>query len=88
MTAYGGGYFAAALGDVSGKGTAAALLGALTIGILRAHIIEHASPPGEVLAILNDRINASHVNARFVAMLFALLDSKTGQLTIANAGSP
>ena len=85
---YGSGRFALALGDVSGKGTAAALLGALTIGILRAHTVDHPCAPAELLATLNDRINAARLNSRFVAMLFAVFDSNTRQLTIANAGSP
>lgn len=85
---YGRGRLAFALGDVSGKGTAAALLGALTMGILRAHTVDHVRPPPEVLATLNDWILAARLKARFVAMLFAVLDSGTRQLTLANAGNP
>lgn len=85
---YGNGRLALVLGDVSGKGTAAALLGALTIGILRAHTVDHPSAPAELLATLNERINAARLNARFVAMIFAVFDSNTRQLTIANAGNP
>ena len=85
---YGNGRLALALGDVSGKGTAAALLGALTIGILRAHTVDHPCAPAQLLATLNERINAARLNARFVAMLFAVLESNVRQLTIANAGNP
>ena len=85
---YGNGRLALALGDVSGKGTAAVLLGALTIGILRAHTVDHRCAPAEILATLNERINAARLTARFVAMLFAIFDSNTRQLTIANAGNP
>lgn len=85
---YGRGRLALALGDVSGKGTAAALLGALTMGILRAHTVDHVGAPPEVLATLNDRILAARLEARSVAMLFAVLDSGTRQLTLANAGNP
>ena len=85
---YGSGRLALALGDVSGKGTAAALLGALTIGVLRADTVDHAHAPAAVLATLNERINAARLNTRFVAMLFAVLDSTARQLTIANAGNP
>jgi sigma-B regulation protein RsbU (phosphoserine phosphatase) len=85
---YGSGRLAFALGDVSGKGTAAALLGALTIGILRAHSVDHPCAPAQLLATLNERINAARLNARFVAMLFAVFDSNSRQLTIANAGNP
>jgi sigma-B regulation protein RsbU (phosphoserine phosphatase) len=77
-----------ALGDVSGKGTAAALLGALAMGILRAQTVDHMGPPQDVLASLNDRIHAARLDARFVVMLFAVLDSNTRQLTLANSGNP
>src|SRR5215471_17987455 len=85
---YGSGRLALALGDVSGKGTAAALLGALTIGFLRAQTVDHADMPAGVLATLNERINAARLNARFVATLFAVFDSNARQLTIAKAGNP
>jgi sigma-B regulation protein RsbU (phosphoserine phosphatase) len=85
---YGSARLAFALGDVSGKGTAAALLGALTLGILRAHTVDNPCAPVELLARLNERINAARLNARFVAMLFAIFDSNARQLTIANAGNP
>jgi sigma-B regulation protein RsbU (phosphoserine phosphatase) len=85
---YGNGCLGLALGDVSGKGTAAALLGALTIGILRTHTVDHPCAPAELLATLNEQINAARLNARFVAMLFAVFDSNARQLVIANAGNP
>ena len=88
LLAYGSGRLALALGDVSGKGTAAALLGALVMGILRAHNVDHAVPAPEALAAINDRVHAVHLDARFVAMLFAVLDPGTRQLTLANAGNP
>lgn len=86
---YGSGRFALALGDVSGKGTAAALLGALVMGILRAHTADHYEAPApEVLAAINDRVHAAHLDTRFVVMLFAVLDPGTRQMILANAGNP
>jgi len=85
---YGSGRFALALGDVSGKGTAAALLGALVMGILHAHTADHTAPAPEALAAINDRVHAAHLDAPFVVMLFAVLDSATWQLRLANAGNP
>lgn len=85
---YGNGRLALALGDVSGKGTAAALLGVLVMGILRAHTVDHRASAPDVLAAINDRVHAAHLDARFVVMLFAVLDSGTGQLRLANAGGP
>jgi phosphoserine phosphatase RsbU/P len=79
---------ALALGDVSGKGTAAALLGALTIGILRTHTVNQWVCPSDVLAALNNYIVANRVDSRFVAMLFAALDTNTRRLALSNAGCP
>lgn len=85
---YGNGRLALVLGDVSGKGTPAALFGSLAIGILREHTVEHPCPPAEMLQMLNRRLYAARLDARFVAMLFALYDANTHQLTMANAGAP
>ncbi|MGA2812315.1 MAG: GAF domain-containing SpoIIE family protein phosphatase [Candidatus Acidiferrum sp.] len=85
---YGEGKLAMALGDVSGKGTAAALYGALAIGILREHVVVHNCPPAEMLATLNDRLQGGRLEARFIAMLFAVYDAPTRRLTLANAGCP
>lgn len=85
---YGTGCLAFALGDVSGKGTAAALLGALTIGILRTHTVNHPGCPSEVLAALNNYIVDNRLDSRFVVMLFAALDTNTRRLTLSNAGCP
>ena len=85
---YGSGCLALALGDVSGKGTAAALLSALAIGILRAQTVDHAASPPEVLAALNNYIHGARLDARFVVMHFGVLDQRTRRLTLANAGNP
>ena len=85
---YGNGRLAFVLGDVSGKGTPAALFGSLAIGILREHVVEHPCPPAEMLQMLNGRLYAARLDARFVAMSFALYEAATRQLTIASAGAP
>jgi phosphoserine phosphatase RsbU/P len=85
---YGNGRLALVLGDVSGKGTPAALFGSLAIGILREHVVEHPCPPAEMLKMLNGRLYAARLDARFVAMLFALYDPNAKQLTMASAGAP
>ena len=85
---YGKGRLAVALGDVSGKGTAAALFGSLAIGIMREHIVEHPCPPPEMLALLNRRLHGARLDARFIAMAFAVYDAGERRLTLANAGSP
>ena len=85
---YGEGRLGLALGDVSGKGTAAALFGSLAIGILREHTVEHACEPAEVLALLNRRLHGARLEAHFVAMLFGVYDAGARRLTVANAGAP
>jgi phosphoserine phosphatase RsbU/P len=85
---YGEGKLALALGDVSGKGTAAALYGALAIGMLREHVVTHNCPPAEMLETLNARLQGGRLEARFIAMLFAVYEAPTRKLTISNAGCP
>jgi sigma-B regulation protein RsbU (phosphoserine phosphatase) len=85
---YGKGRLAVALGDVSGKGTAAALFGSLAIGIMREHVVEHPCPPPEMLALLNRRLHGARLDARFVAMALGVYDAGERRLTLANAGAP
>jgi phosphoserine phosphatase RsbU/P len=85
---YGKGRLGFALGDVSGKGTAAALYGSLAIGILREHVVTHLCPPAEMLATLNGRLHSARFDSRFIAMLFAVYDAPSRKLTLANAGGP
>jgi sigma-B regulation protein RsbU (phosphoserine phosphatase) len=83
---YGEGRLALALGDVSGKGTAAALYGSLAIGMLRELSVEKKLAPADMLAMLNRRLHAARLEARFIALTFALYDAGDRRLTIANAG--
>ena len=85
---YGEGRLAIALGDVSGKGTAAALFASLAVGILREHVIQHPCPPAEVLAMLNRRLHAARLESRFIASVFSVYDAGTRRLTLANSGGP
>jgi sigma-B regulation protein RsbU (phosphoserine phosphatase) len=85
---YGKGRLGFALGDVSGKGTAAALYGSLAIGMLREHVVTHLCPPAEMLATLNCRLLSARFDSRFIAMLFAVYDAPSRKLTLANAGGP
>jgi sigma-B regulation protein RsbU (phosphoserine phosphatase) len=85
---YGEGRLAITLGDVSGKGTAAALLGSMAIGIVREHVVDHLCPPAEVLENLNQRVHATRLDARFIALAFAVYDAASRRLTFANAGAP
>src|SRR5216683_3540902 len=76
------------LGDVSGKGTAAALYGSLAIGTVREIVVDHSCEPACMLALLNQRLLSARLESRFIAMLFAVFDASSRKLTLANAGGP
>ncbi len=69
---YGVGRLGFTLGDVSGKGTAAALYGSLAIGTVREIVVDHACEPACMLALLNQRLLGARLDSRFIAMLFAI----------------
>ncbi len=73
------------LADVSGKGTAAALLMSATRGMLRS-LAQTCSGPGEVLTRLNRLLVEDFPCGRFVTMLFAMLNPSTRTLTFSSAG--
>jgi sigma-B regulation protein RsbU (phosphoserine phosphatase) len=73
------------LADVSGKGTAAALLMAATRGILRS-LAEASCTPSEVLEKLNRLLVEDLPPARFVTMVYAVLNPAKRTLTLASAG--
>jgi sigma-B regulation protein RsbU (phosphoserine phosphatase) len=73
------------LADVSGKGTAAALLMAATRGVLRS-LAEASCTPSEVLQRLNQLLVEDLPPARFVTMVYAVLDPAKPTLTLASAG--
>jgi sigma-B regulation protein RsbU (phosphoserine phosphatase) len=85
---YGEGRAAVVVGDVSGKGTAAALYGSLAIGTLRENTRKTDRNPEQLLAILNRRLCGSGISPGFVAMLFAVYDELTDHLVIGNGGIP
>src|SRR5437667_2042059 len=73
------------LADVSGKGTAAALLMSSTRGMLRS-LAEARCSPGEVLTHLNRLLVEDIPSGKFVTMVYAVLDPASRTLTFANAG--
>jgi phosphoserine phosphatase RsbU/P len=73
------------LADVSGKGTAAALLMSATRGMLRS-LAETSYGPGEVLTRLNRLLVDDFPRGRYVTMVYAVLDPASRTLTYANAG--
>ncbi|HUJ94052.1 MAG TPA: GAF domain-containing SpoIIE family protein phosphatase [Terriglobales bacterium] len=73
------------LADVSGKGTAAALLMSATRGMLRS-LATACSSPGEVLSRLNRLLADDFPLGKFVTMIYAVLNPAERTLTFANAG--
>jgi len=73
------------LADVSGKGTAAALLMSATRGMLRS-LAEACCTPGEVLTKLNRLLVEDFPAGKFVTLVYGVLDPATRTLTFANAG--
>ena len=78
------GRFGFALGDVSGKGPPAALLGALLQGSLAAQTTI-ASGPADALSNVNSALVHRAIEARFATLFYAVL-SPDGQLIFCNAG--
>jgi sigma-B regulation protein RsbU (phosphoserine phosphatase) len=73
------------VGDVAGKGMAAALFMARSMTLLRQHALRRVAPR-EVLNRVNDALAAGNESATFVAAFCAQLDTATGELRYANGG--
>ena len=73
------------LADVSGKGTAAALLMSATRGVFRS-LAEACCTPGEVLTKLNQLLVDDFPAGKFVTMVYAVLDPAKRSVVFANAG--
>ncbi len=82
------GHLNVAVGDVSGKSTPAALLAALSIGILHSNTVKHPCSPAEMLRNANSHLKESGLDGRFLAMTLASYEEKTGIVRLANAGLP
>ncbi|MGB8473738.1 MAG: SpoIIE family protein phosphatase [Candidatus Acidiferrum sp.] len=74
-----------ALGDVSGKGTAAALYGAVAIGIMRS-LAPQKLQPAEMLKQMNQIVGERRIEGRFMTACFATWQKGRSKLRVANAG--
>src|SRR6202049_4337055 len=74
-----------ALGDVSGKGTAAALYGAVAIGIMRS-LAPQKLQPAEFLKAMNQIVGERRIEGRFMTICFATWQKNRSKLRVANAG--
>jgi sigma-B regulation protein RsbU (phosphoserine phosphatase) len=78
---------ALAIGDVSGKGAPAALLGALASGMLRTRAGRKYSP-AEMLRLVNHSLRQRVIEGRFMTLCYAVYDGKTHRLRFSNSGAP
>jgi phosphoserine phosphatase RsbU/P len=78
---------AIAIGDVSGKGAAAALYGALVSGILRTCATQKY-PPAEMLHLVNLSLRQRAIEGRFMTLCYAVYDVETRILKFSNSGAP
>jgi sigma-B regulation protein RsbU (phosphoserine phosphatase) len=82
---YGPQELAIALGDVSGKGSAAALYGAVGIGTLRS-LAPQKHRPAEMLRAINGFLGERMIEGRFMTLCFATWHRGRRKLRVANAG--
>ncbi len=85
---YGEGRIAVAVGDVAGKSLPAALYGSFAIGLLREYAAHGEFRPAQVLEDMNCKLLHVRVDRRFLAMIFAVVDSADRSLTVASSGLP
>jgi len=74
------------MGDVSGKGAAAALYGGLLSGLLRT-LAPRRRRPAELLRALNDSLVERKVEARYATLCVLLWDPASRNIVMANAGA-
>jgi sigma-B regulation protein RsbU (phosphoserine phosphatase) len=73
------------VGDVAGKGVSAALLGASVARDLRL-LLRERRPPAEVARRANEVVAERSVRGKFVTLLIATMDLKTGEGTFVSCG--
>jgi phosphoserine phosphatase RsbU/P len=79
-------YTLIAFGDVSGKGAAAALFGALISGLLRTLGRQRRSP-AELMKSLNEALLERKVDAQYATLSLLLWDARHRTFTITSAGT-
>lgn len=74
------------IGDVTGKGVPAALFMALSKALSKSVLLREGHDLGAAVTRLNDEIARDNSENMFVTMLFGVLDTRSGQLDLCNAG--
>ena len=75
-----------AFGDVSGKGAAAALYGAVIDGLLRT-LAPTLRKPSDLIKLLNEALLERRVDAQYATLCIARWKPSLSRLTLANAGA-
>ena len=75
-----------AFGDVSGKGAAAALYGAMVGGLLRT-LAHRRRSPAELLRLLNNVLRERVVEAQYVVLMVLVWEREKCRFVMANAGA-
>jgi sigma-B regulation protein RsbU (phosphoserine phosphatase) len=83
---HGDDYAVAAFGDVSGKGAAAALYGALVSGLLRI-LVPRRRSPALLMQSLNETLLERKVDAQYATLLVLLWEPRSHRVTLCNAGA-
>ena len=78
-------YAVIAFGDVSGKGAAAALYGALVSGLLRT-LAPRRRSPALLMQSLNEALLERRVDAQYATLTVLLWEPRIHRLTVVNAG--
>ncbi len=79
-------YTLIAFGDVSGKGAAAALYGALISGLLRI-LAPRRRSPAQLMKLLNEALLERKVDAQYATLSLLLWNSRRSNFTVASAGT-
>jgi sigma-B regulation protein RsbU (phosphoserine phosphatase) len=83
---HGDDYSVIVFGDVSGKGAAAALYGALVSGLLRL-LVPRRRSPAVLMRSLNETLLERKVDAQYATLLVVLWEPRSRLLTLCNAGA-
>lgn len=75
-----------AFGDVSGKGAAAALYGALISGLLRT-LVPRRRSPAQLMQALNEALLERRVDAQYATLSLLYWNAREREFTLANAGA-
>ncbi len=76
-----------AIADVSGKGVSGAILMSVCRSVFRAHA-EDCLSPARILKRINEIVSGDIHEDMFISMLYAILDTRSFEMTLARAGHP